>query len=90
MTIPIDRVLGNCRDLLYRVFESFDGNFSLQLNDKGVTEAADPSIIGDGGYWVEESFSHKYLTALGGFEDRKGKSKKKDEVRFRFYFTLPA
>ncbi|KAG8930347.1 hypothetical protein FRC01_002908 [Tulasnella sp. 417] len=72
VNIPQDWNKDPDADLLYRVFESFDGNFSLQLNDKGVTEAADPSIIGDSGYWVEESFSHQYLEALGGFEDRRG------------------
>lgn len=52
------------RDLLYRRFESFDGNFSLQLNDKGVSESVDPSIIGDAGYWVPLDDSHRYLAAL--------------------------
>ncbi|KAG9013177.1 hypothetical protein FRB90_006149 [Tulasnella sp. 427] len=71
-------------DLLYRVFESFDGNFSLQLKDKGVTEDTDPSVIRDAGYWAERHFSHAYIEKLGGFEDRKGTGKgkgkgKKDE-----------
>lgn len=61
------------RDLLYRVFDSFDGNFSLQLNDKGVSEEADPSIIWNTGYWADLEFSNSYIEKLGGFEDRKGK-----------------
>ncbi|KAG9010849.1 hypothetical protein FRB90_007598 [Tulasnella sp. 427] len=60
-------------DLLYRVFYSFDGNFSLQLNDKGVTEDVDPSTIGDAGHWVERAKSLEYIEKLGGFEDQKGK-----------------
>lgn len=60
-------------DLLYRVFDSFDGNFSLQLNDKGVSEDADPSIVQDAGYWAERDLANSYIEKLGGFEDRKGK-----------------
>ncbi|KIO27389.1 hypothetical protein M407DRAFT_73231 [Tulasnella calospora MUT 4182] len=59
-------------DLLYRVFEAFDGNFSLQLNNKGVTESVDPSIIGDAGYWVGLADGEQYLTALA--ESRFGAS----------------
>ncbi|KAG9040408.1 hypothetical protein FS837_000682, partial [Tulasnella sp. UAMH 9824] len=51
-------------ELLYTVFEAFDGNFSLQLNNKGVSEAVDPSIIGDAGYWVQEEEGIQYLTTL--------------------------
>ncbi|KAG8937602.1 hypothetical protein FRC00_003551 [Tulasnella sp. 408] len=51
-------------ELLYTVFEAFDGNFSLQLNNKGVSEVVDPSIIGDAGYWVQQAESTQYITAL--------------------------
>ncbi|KAG8932305.1 hypothetical protein FRC01_014618 [Tulasnella sp. 417] len=51
-------------ELLYTVFEAFDGNFSLQLNNKGVSEVVDPSIIGDAGYWVRQTDGIQYLAAL--------------------------
>lgn len=54
------------RELLYRVFDAMDGNFSMQLYNKGVSETEDPCMYGDRAYYVEKKKTDDYLKAVEG------------------------
>lgn len=60
---------------MYAAFWAVDGNFQLSRNRKGGGRELDPSLFGDGGYWVPQEQADNYIE----YWARK-KDKKKDKV----------
>lgn len=50
-----------CSNLLYGFFFSLDGNFKLVLRAARATDKPDRSVLGSGGFYVDEDEAREYL-----------------------------